>query len=547
MSSVDCEALRALEMPNFNVTYVGPEVRPVGAFIDWIIFWMNSTFLVLSLVIFAMAKYAVVPHSSIYWRYLDVRFFPLIIVVHIGAFLPLLCGSLGTITAKGEFPCWLSMVVILAPGLIGIPPAMRLFNFSKQYKISQASSQASRIVKARPHAASLDSAELSDDVHNPQITWKSLILTHFGITTLKTPNGRDSVVSEGTTEIEARTQDEEIIASLKAYKTLSSGRATMLIMFLWFLPYLTALIISIAVSQFARNGCATCSLYDLPILRFLLYVGGAIPVAYCLASVWVVRKAPDPLFVAREIKVAFTYFGLPSILFLILSGVLPQNLDFSFRFLYQLTLLGFCLVQSAIPGLVVTYWYYKESRKRSISTEVAHSSSASHGRDRTEFENTIRDPILHAAFMGHLTAEHAVESLRFHDEVTKWAREFHDYSARNARLRARKIVTLFVGDDAVFSVNLPYDVMHKLRVSVGVEESKSTLPNRNLDEGGFVLDAHFFDEADKEILELMRLDGFARFQETKRYKDIVSGSLKKEFGAKNAIPMSSALVSNAED
>ena len=62
-----------------------------------------------------------------------------------------------------------------------------------------------------------------------------------------------------------------------------------------------------------------------------------------------------------------------------------------------------------------------------------------------------------------------MEYLRFHDEVNKWSREFHDLGMRTAEIRARRIVSLFVGDDAPYPVNLPEDIIESLRSGVGLQ------------------------------------------------------------------------------
>ena len=196
---------------------------------------------------------------------------------------------------------------------------------------------------------------------------------------------------------------------------------------------------------------------------------------------------------------------------------------------------------------------------------------------------------------------------------------------RTAEIRARRIVSLFVGDDAPYPVNLPGDIIESLRSGVGLQtisqmslsksapklfkrSRRSSRKNasthsvfsssfqsskRKRDENsskGFIdnprdssdgsnqhtskrlsanvstiaanqpsvsfsdavegsiivvpqtsslqtnlrLDSHFFDKADYEIRELMRLDGFARFQATKEYKKMKQQQQQQQQGNMNS-------------
>ena len=108
----NCEEIRFLEMPDFNQTYTGPEVRPpYGVFLDTIIFWFCLAVLILAVNLFFLLKCVLIPKSSSLWKYLERRPSLFIFFTHLGAFLALITGSLAEIVPFNTFPCWVTFFI----------------------------------------------------------------------------------------------------------------------------------------------------------------------------------------------------------------------------------------------------------------------------------------------------------------------------------------------------------------------------------------------------------------------------------------------------
>jgi len=553
MASIDCEAIRAREMPTFNRSYFGPDQRPYGAFIDMVIFWHNVAWLLAGLGTFACAKYLVVPRTHPLWRYLEVRLFAPILLVHLGALVALVCATLIIVVPFNTFPCWISMAMVLAPALVQVPPSVRLYTFYRQYSLNKAAAASGAIMDTskQAHARKVSVASVAEPKAEESLPLSSLIAGIWLPSRIKLPIHRSDASSTidspggGKENNRDLIENQKYVKMIKVTQLFASRKGTLIIMFSSMLSNFILFFALVGASEFARSGCNTCPLAEQPALRYSLYAAAVVPFVFCVVSVLLVRQAPDPLYVVSEIKLAFFAFGLPTIVFLILAGYTFRGAeDFNFRMVYQMFLLLFCLTQSALPGIVVMYWYWKSQRSmNAVSGTEDQRVQIAQGRNKAEFEAMLKDPVLHDAFMDHLIAEHSVESLRFHDEVQKWIQDFADVNPRTAQVRARKIVTLFVGEDAVFPINLPYETIHTLRESVGLDDRKSKQTSfrqnskRSLsivnamsaktDVEAKPIDRTFFDEADKQICELMRLDGFARFETTKRYKQLKAESLAK--------------------
>lgn len=553
MASVDCEALRAIELPLLNESYRLPEERPIGTLVDTVIFWFGVACILLGLVVFALAKYVLVPRSSGYYRYLSVRFFPAVVMVHVGGLLSLICGSLAVLVPYNTFPCWMTMTVLFVPAFLAVPPAVRYFTFYRQHQISRAAAESAGFLqqqKAGRRGSLASMIELDEEDDEP-LSCRVLLLAMLCPTKLSIEQASGSVRFADAPPGGSLTEDQEsrsdvvkdFLAVVKILKLLSSSRSLLIAFAVCLIPYGILFMAALVSSPFARSGCNTCTLASIPLTRSLLYVGSAVPLVICGLSFLLVRKIPDTLYIVREIRFAFTFFLMPAAIFLIVSSFTFRNTDFSLRFFYQLCILGFCLCQSLVPACLVLQRHFSDARRVRRTSRVGDAGlyqGKTTAMDIVEFEHVLSDPVLHDAFMDHLMTEHSVESLRFHDEVQKWVKQFHDINQRTAQVRAKKIVSLFVGDDAVFPVNLPSATISSLRASVGVSSQVGKKSNVSFKRTAAAMqqqlampeeeilrevDQHFFDEADYQIKELMRMDAFSRFQKTRRYKDLKSVQL----------------------
>jgi hypothetical protein len=535
--SAHCEILRARELPTLNESYISPEERPVGAIVDLVIFVFGLIMLTAGLLVFALAKYVLIPQSSAYYRYLSVRFFPAIVMVHLGGFLAFVCSTLAVLLPFDTFPCWMTIMALFVPALLTVPPAVRYFTFYRQYQISKAAAESAALVQQRNvKRGSLTSIIELDQSTEATVSYRTLMIALVLPTRLKIEPS--TIGGNSVEDVDNRSEATagEFLSIVKVLKVLSSTRALITMFLVCLIPYVIMFAASLGSSEFARSGCNTCTIGSLPVARNLLYIGSAIPIVVCGLSFLLVRKIPDALYVVREVRAAFLYFGMPAVVFLIGSSYLFRVQDFSLRFFYLLCILGFCITQSLAPASAVLVAYYRDKRQTRVTQVITNfmaedSPEYSLANDTAEFERILNDPAMHDAFMEHLMTEHSVESLRFHDEIGRWVAQFHDVNPRTAHVRAKKIVSLFVGEDAMFPVNLPSDTIAELRTSVGLGAPHATKKSnantkhsvatvQNGDVAVHEIDQHFFDEADRQIKELMRMDAFPRFRKSGRYREL---------------------------
>ena len=633
MSTSDCERIRYIEMPGFNKTYDnGPLGRPEGIFVDVVIFWTCFSLYCLGLIFFPIAKHWIVPRTSPYWRYLDIREYPPIAVQHVGAILLLINSSLFAIVPFGVFPCWATYGIVLLPPMVAIPISLRLFAFYRRLKLSEASSSAAKsIVNAKAKQTKKASPTPEEDPpeeedesshHHDKINWrmllkgmllpvmpkhwvKSAFLRKRHVRTSQQDQEDDLAVVEGVEQASMSTRVRSSLATFSSHehslemivvlRLLSTKKGTIGLMLLVFAPLIIVQLVLFSTSQMVRHNCTTCMFNELPVLKFSMYTASVLAILLYVYSIWLVRKAEDPLLFVFESKIAAIVFGIPTVLVFIASGFAFREGYFNLRFIYHPLLCITCVIHSIVPAAMVVYWHYrtvkvkaaasrrdindqqhdgsnKEMLAHQVSNVTAGGGSEFHNNwalvdtSKQNFENVLADARLFKAFEAHMTAEHGVESLLFLVEIRKWMKEYTDLPERTMFIRARKIVSLFVGDNAIFPVNLPYETIINLQTSVGISPHASTSmsrgkmlfsggssssfqvserkmeqqsPGRTGASGGNaalpLINRDLFTDAEREIIELMRNDGFHRFLSSKRYREIIKANNtgNGEFNAQN--------------
>lgn len=113
------------------------------------------------------------------------------------------------------------------------------------------------------------------------------------------------------------------------------------------------------------------------------------------------------------------------------------------------------------------------------------------------------------AFENHLIGEHAVESLKFYEDAARWRAAFSDTGIATASARARKIIRLYVVENALFPCNLPYTAREHLVLVLGAPGAAPPV--------GLTL----FDEAMSEMRKLMFNDAYARCVRTPEFQRAV--------------------------
>eukprot|EP00475_Leptophrys_vorax_P009881 TRINITY_DN16572_c0_g1_i1.p1 TRINITY_DN16572_c0_g1~~TRINITY_DN16572_c0_g1_i1.p1 ORF type:complete len:198 (+),score=57.78 TRINITY_DN16572_c0_g1_i1:81-596(+) len=121
----------------------------------------------------------------------------------------------------------------------------------------------------------------------------------------------------------------------------------------------------------------------------------------------------------------------------------------------------------------------------------------------------ISSPTGRNLFLAYLQKEFAIENLLFYEACNEFKKEFSSEAKTCSRLK--EIVENFVKETAASQVNLSYGARSKILQAL-----------KNCENSGGeekpVIDVSFFDDALKEILNLMTRDSFSRFRLTKEYK-----------------------------
>lgn len=523
--SAACAEARSNLSPGFYEHYRGPASRPYGAYLDMVTFWVCTAFYILGLIVFTLTKRFLIPVSSPYHRYMAVRDSSSIVAQHIGGIYLLGASSYLTIFDFGVFPCWYVYLGPMVIPLIALPVALRLFKFYRGLRISEISSAtAATLVEA-----SGDNLQSLTNTSNIGFTATNVAKALFlPLIPKRWASSSDNIELQ--------------IVLLRAVSTRS---ATTVLLILVLTPFALMTLIIAATSPLVLNGCATCLLADIPSVRNGMYSSAVISVLAMAYALWLLRKAKDPLYLIMEAKVGVCLFGIPSAVFFVISGYFSRNGDFTWRFVYNPLLLLTCLCSSLIPAILALYWHFTKqlrnsAMQRRTAKQIGQTSSDENERKmyegtRENFERILSDPVIHLALHDHMAAEHTLESLLFYDAIIKFEREFHDLPLRTMQIRAKKLVSLFVGDDAVFPVNIPYSMIISLKNTVGLlasvtlssgvvqiqEADLENAPKRQIDIG-------FFDEVKREVFDLMRHDGLYRFMASKRYKELVAEYLRSE-------------------
>lgn len=223
-------------------------------------------------------------------------------------------------------------------------------------------------------------------------------------------------------------------------------------------------------------------------------VQSAIVIIILIIAYRINLKKPDPFGIINEIRLIVWIGGVPAVLSLILSVVTDRRNNFKFDILIEIFLTIVCFIQSVLQCILALYDRRKEKEAMLQFDMTLH-----------EFEDKVikeKSPY-HLAFSTHLAAEHGFESLAFVKGILQWEREYFDSNPKTNKVRARKLLNMYVGQDAVLPCNLPESIVKRMHSHIGSEED---------------LPREFFKMAKEEMIALLYRDSFKRFIKTKAFR-----------------------------
>jgi len=281
---------------------------------------------------------------------------------------------------------------------------------------------------------------------------------------------------------------------LRAWRFLSSNTATSVLVLVILAPYLVASIAFTATSEMLLSGCPNGCFFTVEEANVLL-AGAILAILPIILACVLVRNKADPFGILRENTFACIFGGIPAVVAICAGQNYPASNNFNPAQIQVAGVLIMCFFQSWYQVLL----YYKYKHLLSTKNE--------YGNDEHFFERfgeVFLDTGLHDLFEKALIAEHGVESLRFYDAALRWKHDFADMPTRTAESRAKKIISLYVGDASLYPVNLAGNTMEAL-LALGAKN------------GPF--QATTFNNAIAEVKDLMQRDSYMRFVYSPAYQN----------------------------
>jgi len=301
---------------------------------------------------------------------------------------------------------------------------------------------------------------------------------------------------------------------IRAARFLASPKGTACMLAVTLLPYVVTSIAYTLTNPMAMEGCSGCS--SSGTVGVVVVLGTVFALGLVVFSLWLCRNMPDPFLVVAEAKIC-AFSGFIALAFYITSKFvdLSNGAIFSWAIPFEAMLVVMCSLATFLPVLIVFAVrappFSQEFLSQgscpflcfhSVTDTLFHSSL----HPWTEiFQNILTDEHSKAAFEAHLTAEHGVESLLFFEAAIVWRDVYYSVGAVTARVRAKRLVRLYIGDDAVFPINVSYEQSCRVLECV----------NRPVGDGPSDFNKHMLDEVIDEVVRLMYRDAFVRFMHSK--------------------------------
>jgi hypothetical protein len=550
-----CDLLRFETYPNWTSPgeelYVDPSRRPTGAAVDRFEYGFGTFLLLVGFAWFAVEKKFRSSDAGPHRHRLEVRPLVPLFVTHFGGFLYLQAGPLSFFSAPNVYPCFLTITIpLLIPPLLVLPLFQRLMTFYRSSVLTStvANADVGGLMSGGGGGGALlnrhgsmrsDHSGSSTSNSNAEIefSWKSIFRAAVNVRGSLHPAGKgrggdgnkrlvpasDAPAEASTVSLPISTAAADFapatplvknqssaqidVGRIRSYRFLTSDFFTSITLGLYMVPYLIAAIVLTATDPMITNGCPNgCFATDIG--NALVIAGCIIALVCLLVAVYLVRNLSDPFGIVRENTLACLLGGLPAVIATGLGNNTSAAPDFNCQQITCAGVLVLCFVQS---WLQIALMYADREKYRTMLLQQGGGEtmrSQHHISTSSELYSAMTqvlvDPQLHQLFEQHLIAEHGVESLRFYDAATRWKRDFADVPQRTAESRAKKLCGIYIGDKAMFPVNLPSDVVDRISDALANTGTKA-------------LSRDVFDDAIAGVKELMLFDTYLRFARSDLY------------------------------
>jgi hypothetical protein len=485
LDSVECEQLR-LSLSN---TSLRPENRdrPVGVVVNLAIFWLVVSLLSIFLLIFAGVKY-LHPRRKELFR-LQHRPVINIFLGYLGIVFMSLCGDyFQGAELRAGLPCWLSITAsTLAVPLIVFLPAARLLQL---YRKRQWTENALEVVSKDRTGTSSNKTRMSVVTLRRRVVVLMSLMFFTDRCFARTPRASHAITdTERSTNDRSRTSRERT----QMLRVLKSEWATNVILAIAVLPYVINGIVASLGNEFVQKGCYGCAGGQSTL--FIALAGMAVAQAVLLGAMWLNLGTKDPYGFVHETKCMLYCGGIEGLFFFLVHTALrPQMLKSNFQFLMLIDL-SLIVMASTQTILQVALALRDLHRTTELSREPLMRFSLEQFAERC----LIKGAPLYDAFKAHLESEYSYESLAFIENATQWEQAYYDLGPQTARIRAKAIANMFIGDHAELPCNLSAEVSGKILAQLErVDDDKKVSPE-------------LFKDALEELTNMIYRDAFPRF------------------------------------
>lgn len=314
-------------------------------------------------------------------------------------------------------------------------------------------------------------------------------------------------------------QDQQL--NLKMLKFIISWRGNLLIFSALMLPFFITCLAYMLSEPVFLAGCTNCDMpwaFFIILLLFAFFIIGTTVFVFYQS-----REFPDRWGYRRENSLA-TFGGFVAVVGLLLSLLGSTFEVFHYQFLLCLGFLMNVFAQTVLQVYLawrndVAASVRRGSKKSSVTQDsigvvatVADDWKSQGSKTNNNNNNGLRtitlnqimkDEELLRLFESHLTHEFGIESLIFINDAEAWAKAFFDTLEKVRNIRARKLYNLYLGPNAVYSINIP---------SYMTEELTERVENGRID-------AEMFNPAVVELRKLLNIGAVRRFAKTKEFQE----------------------------
>jgi hypothetical protein len=560
--------------------YINPSTRSLGSSIELILFYILIALILLDLIIFMLAKLVVYKSS----KRLQVRSLLSPFSTHLGLLFCMLNSLYFYASVLESVPCWFEKfsMFLIAP-LVGLPFAAQLSIFSNNYRVHSSMAKAVKAQRpvfftsngrrssslrrfgSRNHGTTANGTGTAGGGGSIPSTTNNLTSGASAISNTTTA-ARQATSNASSINLTPRTSlislmEDPCLMNLlfKMISCIGTRPSTSRLLSILLFPYLLTSIVVTAINPMVHAGCWGCqdtyTEYALQLTGFIVTF-----ITVCVALL-LVRGIPDPFQICREIKTGLWIALITIIAYIctVFQGNKPGQ-DWNWDIIVNISLYAVCFVTTIMQVIIVAIRVnYKKKRSFSLgngspgnnnntTTTLANggannknNSSTPHPPRRPSSSLLSRrsaiinfDPSYvtverfldvyppdtkpYEAFERALINEQGVESLCFYEECLTWKRAYEEMARTVAKNWARQICELFLLDSSPYEVNISGPTKQTILENVfgGQQQTGTTIMNMNEDTFMFV-----FDQAMREISQLMNDDSFARFKVSEDWRKLI--------------------------